>query len=283
MFAAQKLLTMGLPEEAAVFDERECMLYALGTGFAQDPVNEAELAFTYERSLKVSPSTVTVICMGTDWVSPTGADPTGVLHGEQRLEFHKAIRAGQRVRHASRIVEVVDKGAGKGVILSLETSVRDEATGELLCTAITSAFCRRNGGVGGEAKTRFALHALPDRAPDRTVARQTQPNQGLFYRLCGDRNPLHAEPDFARRAGFPRPILHGMCTYGFACRAVLEAWCDYDPARMASFDARFSSPVYPGETIVTETWRDGNVVSFRCRVAERDVVVLNNGRAALRG
>jgi acyl dehydratase len=282
MVDIEKILATRYPERSAVFDERDCMLYALGTGFAQDPTDEAELAFTYERNLKVSPSAVTVVCMGTDWVSPTGVDFTGVVHGEQRLHFQRPVRAGDRVLYSTRVVEAVDKGPGKGLILSAETEVRDASTGAVICTAVTSAFCRNDGGAGGSPVSRFAIHAMPDRAPDRSIARPTQANQALFYRLCGDRNPLHAEPAFARKAGFPRPILHGLCTYGFACRAVLEAYCDYDPARLAAFDVRFSAPVFPGETIVTDLWRDGDVVSFRCRAAERNTVILNNGRAAVR-
>jgi acyl dehydratase len=282
MVDLQKVLAIRTPEREAVFTDRKCMLYALGTGFAQDPVNETELAFTFESNLKVSPTTATVICTNDDWVTPTGVNLTGAVHGEQRLAFNRPFRFGDRVRHSTRVTEVVDKGAGKGLIMVAETTIREAASDDVICVAQTVAFCRFDGGIGGPREGGPKVHALPTRAPDKTVSRATQPNQALFYRLCGDRNPLHAEPAFARRAGFPRPILHGLCTYGFACRAVLEAWCDFDPARLAAFDARFSAPVYPGETIATEMWRDGDTVSFRCRAAERDVVILNNGRALLR-
>src|SRR5690606_1162403 len=123
---------------------------------------------------------------------------------------------------------------------------------------------------------------IPERAPDAVVQARTQPNQALLYRLCGDRNPLHAVPKMAARAGFAQPVLHGLCTYGYACRAVLHSFCDLDPARIQVFDARFSAPVFPGESLQTEMWRDGASVWFRVRCLERDSIVLDNGRALLR-
>jgi acyl dehydratase len=122
---------------------------------------------------------------------------------------------------------------------------------------------------------------VPDRAPDLVHQSITRPDQALIYRLNGDRNPLHADPEAAKRAGFPRPILHGLCSYGVACHALLAAVCDYDATRIRSFDVRFTSPVFPGETLATEIWIDGDVASFRCTVPERRVIAINNGRAQL--
>ena len=144
-----------------------------------------------------------------------------------------------------------------------------------------TTFCRGDGGFGGPERAAPAPHAIPERAPDLVCDLPTRPEMALIYRLSGDVNPLHAEPDFAKAAGFPKPILHGLATFGVAGHALLKSLCGYDPARLTAIAGRFSAPVYPGETIRTEMWRDGNVVSFRARVVERDVIALNNGRAEI--
>jgi len=160
-----------------------------------------------------------------------------------------------------------------------ERQVIDKASGALLATLKQTTFCRADGGFGGPQREAPAPHALPERAPDITCDLPTRPEMALIYRLSGDVNPLHAEPEFAKAAGFPRPILHGLATFGVAGHALLKSLCGYDPARLAAMAGRFSAPVYPGETIRTEIWRDGKVASFRARVLERDVVAVNNGRA----
>ncbi len=162
-----------------------------------------------------------------------------------------------------------------------ETRVRSAADGAPLFTLGSTVFARGDGGFGGPAGSGPEPHRLPERAPDLVVALETRPDQALLYRLSGDRNPLHADPALARRVGFPAPILHGLCTYGTACRAVLQSVCGYDHTRITGFDVRFSSPVYPGETIATELWVDGKIVSFRCRAVVRDVTVINNGKCTL--
>ena len=143
-------------------------------------------------------------------------------------------------------------------------------------------FARGDGGFGGPTGPVIEVHQLPNRAPDLRHVTETRLDQALLYRLNGDRNPLHADPELAKRAGFKAPILHGLCSYAIACRAVLATVCDYDPTRIASFDVRFTSPVFPGETIVTEIWVDGDVVSFRSLVEARGVVSINNGKCLLR-
>jgi acyl dehydratase len=149
-------------------------------------------------------------------------------------------------------------------------------------TLVSSTFARGDGGFGGPAGSGPQPHAIPDRKPDVTATLRTSKGQALLYRLNGDRNPLHADPDLAKRVGFPVPILHGLCTYGIACRAILQTVAAYDHTRITGFDVRFSAPVYPGEAIATDIWVDGATVSFRCRIPERnDTVVINNGRCAL--
>ncbi|MDE2352918.1 MAG: MaoC family dehydratase, partial [Alphaproteobacteria bacterium] len=181
----------------------------------------------------------------------------------------------------SRVTEAYDKGAGKGAVVYTETRVRSAADGEAMFTLGSTTFARGDGGFGGPKEGAPAPHALPDRAPDLVHECDTRVDQALLYALSGDRNPLHRDPNVAKMAGFPRPILHGLCTYGTACRAVISTVCRYDATKITGFDVRFSAPVFPGETIVTEMWVDGPVISFRSKVKERDVVVLNNGKCTL--
>jgi acyl dehydratase len=181
----------------------------------------------------------------------------------------------------TRVKEIFDKGEGKGALLFSERDVIDQSSGEKLCTLTSTTFLRGEGGFGGPQGPTPEPHPLPDRAPDRAVDMPTLPQAALIYRLSGDPNPLHADPKVAAAAGFPRPILHGLCTFGVAGRAVLRTCCGNDPARLKTMQLRFSAPVFPGETIRTEIWQDGNTLSFRARVAERDLVVLSNGRATI--
>ncbi len=266
----------------ASYGDRETMLYALGIGFGRDPLNSAELPFVYENRLTAVPTMATVIGWGASGVmSKSGINYLMVVHGEQRLTLHKPLPSAVDVVMDERVVGVWDKGEGKGAIVVTERTISQAVGGERLCTLMSTIFARGDGGFGGPKDGAPAPHALPERAPDVVHACDTRPDQALLYALSGDRNPLHRDPDIAKMAGFPRPILHGLCTYGTACRAVLTAMCNYDAAGITGFDVRFSSPVFPGETIVTEMWRDGAVISFRAKVKERDVVVLNNGKCTL--
>lgn len=261
------------------YDERDCMLYAVGVGMGEDPMDRAELPFVYEKDLKVVPSMATVIAWDDSIIFDTGVDAPKVVHGEQRITLHRPLPAAAEIRSRARIREVYDKGANVGALLVTETKITDAATDEPLCTNESVVFARGDGGIGGPAGSPAPLPKVPEREPDATATFRTQPNQALIYRLSGDRNPLHCDPDFAARGGFDRPILHGLCTWGFACRAVLKLCCDYRPERLASFAARFTAPVFPGETLETQVWREGDGAHFRTRVVERDVWALNNGFA----
>jgi acyl dehydratase len=159
--------------------------------------------------------------------------------------------------------------------------IRLKDTGEKLCTLSSTTFARGDGGFGGPKEGAPEPHAIPDRKADLVHDCDTRPDQAFLYALSGDRNPLHRDPKVAKMAGFPRPILHGLCTYGTACRAIVSTVCHYDAAKITGFDVRFSAPVFPGETIATEMWVDGNIVSFRCKVKERDLMVINNGKCTL--
>ena len=279
-----KLMALEIPPVEQAYGPKDCMLYALGVGLGHDPTNEDELAFVYEKKLKVLPTMATVIGhsgslarnpnAGIDWVK--------VVNGEQGFTLHRPLDASDVIVGHTRLVEVIDKGAGKGALLLTERKITDKKTGEAIATVTQTIFCRGDGGFGGPPRDAPLPYPIPERKPDAICDLGTRPEMALIYRLSGDYNPLHAEPVFAKAAGFERPILHGLGTFGVSGHAVLKTICGYDPARVTAFAGRFSAPVYPGETIRTEMWRDGHVVSFRARVVERDVIAINNGRAEVR-
>ena len=279
-----KLMALKIAPVEQAYDARDCMLYALGAGLGHDPMNEDELAFVYEKNLKVLPTMATVIGhSGSLAQNPdSGINWVMVVNGEQGFSLRRPLTGDAIIVGNTRILEVIDKGAGKGALLLTERTIKDKATGELIGTVTQTVFCRGDGGFGGPPREAPVPHALPSRAPDAVCDLGTRPEMALIYRLSGDYNPLHAEPAFAKAAGFPRPILHGLGTFGVSGHAVLKTMCGYDPARLISFGCRFSAPVFPGETIRTEMWRDGSVVSFRARVVGRDVIAINNGRAEVR-
>ena len=263
------------------YTERDAMLYALGIGFGRDPMNLAELPYVYENGLKAVPTLATVIAWGNSSVGKTGINYLMVVHGEQRLAIHKTLPTSATIMAEERIVGAFDKGKDKGAVLVTEKVIKLKDTGEKLCTLGGTIFARGDGGFGGPKEGAPVPHPIPDRAPDLAQSCDTRPDQAFLYALSGDRNPLHRDPNVAKMAGFPRPILHGLCTYGTACRAIVETVCKNDASKIVGFDVRFSAPVFPGETIVTEMWIDGPVVSFRSKLKERDVIVINNGKCTL--
>jgi acyl dehydratase len=280
-----KFLALAIPEVEHTYVEKDAILYALGLGFGYDPMNVDELAFVYEKNLKALPTFALVLGYSPYWLRnpECGVNWTKVVHGEQGFVLHKPVAPKGAVIGRTRIVEVIDKGEGKGALVYSERAVIDKASGERIATLKQTTFCRGDGGFGGPPREAPAPHPIPERAPDMVCDLPTRPEMALIYRLSGDVNPLHAEPEFAKAAGFPRPILHGLATFGVAGHALLKAVCGYDPARLTAMAGRFSSPVFPGETIRTEIWRQedrhAGVVSFRSRVVERDMVAINNGRA----
>ena len=275
---------MGLKREGDRFKytDRETMLYALGVGMGADPLDRNELPFVFELpALKTVPSMATVLPR-VPLLKDCGYDYTKVVHGEQHLTLHRPLPPEGELIADSRVTAAYDKGAGKGAVIYTEAVVRSAGDGRPMFTLVSSTFARGDGGFGGPAGPGPQPHAIPERKPDATVTLPTRKDQALLYRLSGDRNPLHADPDLAKRVGFPAPILHGLCTYGTACRAILQSVAAYDHTRIAGFNVRFSSPVYPGESIATDMWIDGKVVSFRCLIPGRnDVVVINNGKCTL--
>jgi len=278
-----KLVNWPIPPVEQNLTKRDTILYALGVGLGADPVDENQLKFVYEPHLQALPTMAIILGYAGPWhANPdTGITRSHVVHGEQGLRIHQALPVEGALVGVTKVVGVVDKGKDKGALVMTECTVSDKASKQTICTLTSTSFCRADGGFGGPSGPVKPVHAIPERAPDDVCDLPTLPQAALIYRLSGDYNPLHAEPAYARKAGFRMPILHGRCTFSVAGHALLKTCCGYDPARFKSMEGRFSSPVYPGETIRTEMWRDGNAVSFRSTVPARGVTVLNNGRAEI--
>jgi acyl dehydratase len=285
------ILHQTLPAHKVSYRERDVMLYALSIGLGIDPLNARELPYVYEADLQVVPAAVTVLGGAGAQAPPAPEVPAGmrlstfdevrVLHGEQAVELQRPLPRSGVFTVESRTVAAYDKGPAKGAVIVKESTWVDE-NGSKVATLTSSVFARGDGGFGGPAISGPRPHAHPDRVADLTVEIPTRPDQALLYRLNGDYNSLHADPVRATRAGFERPILHGLCTYGLTCRAVLQSIADYDADAILSHQARFAAPVFPGETLCVDLWRDGPAVSFEARVKERDVVVIRNGKTVLR-
>lgn len=278
----EKLMRWPINEVRQRYDERDTMLYAIGVGAAMDnPVAPEDLQFVYEKELNALPSMLAVLAAPPFWMADpaTGIDPNMMLHGEQCLTVHRPLPAAGTLIGQDRVEEIIDKGAGKAALMYVSRSLRDASSGEQVATVGYAVVLRGHGGFGGPDSSSRQPHPMPVNAPpDHVVELATRPEQAVIYRLSGDDNPLHIDPRIAARAGFEKPILHGLASYGVAARALIRALCGNAPARLRRLDVRFASPVYPGETLRTEIWRgDGHDASFRVSVVERDIVVLNNG------
>jgi len=269
------------------YSDRDTLLYAVAIGMGRDPMDHKELEYVCETvGKRVVPTAATVLNRTTRPAGGRGGLTSKMnfalmLHGEQRLTVHQPLPPAAETRISSRTTGVYDKGKGKGALVTSDTDVT-LADGSPLYTLVSTMFFRGDGGFGGQSEGAPVPHPLPERKPDVICEMPGRADQAMVYALCGDRNPLHRDPEFAKKAGFDVPILHGLCSYGIACHAVLKTVLDYDQTRITGFDVRFSSPVFPGETQVVEMWEDGNVISFRVRIKERDVVSINNGKCTVR-
>jgi acyl dehydratase len=260
---------------------RDTLLYAVGVGAGLDDPS-LELPFTTENSAGVAqqvlPTFAVLAAQGARSARLGDFDSAMLVHAEQSFELHQPLPPAGSVRTTSKVVGIYDKGSG--ALVASESVAVDVATGEPLVTSRTAVFIRGEGGFGGDRGPRGDW-VEPVGDPDHVVTYRTRPEQALLYRLSGDRNPLHSDPTFAARAGFPRPILHGLCTYGVTGRALLHTMADSDPARFAGMSGRFSKPVFPGQSLTVSVWRDGDTARFRT-TTEDGTVVIDRGTAAVR-
>ncbi|SDL97050.1 Acyl dehydratase [Nonomuraea maritima] len=260
----------GEPQERS-WTAKDTMLYALGVG-----AGTSELEFATEKGQRVLP-TFAVLIAQSRGRRFGDFDPAMLVHAEQGFELHRELPAAGSVRTTTKVTGIYDKGSG--ALVATEAGAVDVETGELVVSSRSSVFIRGEGGFGGDRGPRDDW-TLPDRAPDHKVTYGTRPEQALIYRLSGDYNPLHSDPEFAARAGFDRPILHGLCTYGVTGRALLHAVAGSDPARFKAMSGRFSSPVFPGESLTVSIWVDGTDVLFRT-AKDDGTVVIDRGRAVV--
>lgn len=267
------------------YDTWDTIRYALSIGIGRDPTDARHLRFTYEDDLQAFPTMALVLASPGFWPQDpaTGIDWMNVLHVAECLEMHRPLPAAGRLTARTHVSDIVDRGEGRGALIRTVREIFDALSGDRLATETTDFLCRRDGGCGGPGGALPKPHPLPERTPDAVRAVATLPQQALLYRLNGDHNPLHANPEVAAAAGFDRPILHGRCTLGHAAHTVVDVMADNDPERVVSIQVRFTAPVFPGETLRTEMWREADTVSFRTLAEERDIVVLSNGRVGILG
>jgi acyl dehydratase len=261
------------PPSERSWNSKDALLYAVGVGAGSVDPTGFELEFTTENSKgvqqRVLPTFANIVGMGVGNVGEFNM--AMLVHGGQAIELHREIPVEGKILCTARVVAVYDKGSAAVVVNEAESV--DAESGELVMTVRNTMFIRGEGGWGGDRGPSGPVNVPPERAPDHEVTYETRLDQALTYRLSGDRNPLHSDPEFAKMAGFEKPILHGLCTYGFTGRALLHSLCGSDPAKFKSMDGRFSKPVYPGDTLTVKMWVDGNEALFRTETQNGDVVI----------
>ena len=275
------LMVLSSTDVPCNYEDRDALLYALGVGFGGDPLHQKELQYVVETLGRCTVPTMAAALPNLDFMQNCGWDYRQVLHREQKLELYRPLPMAAELLMSSRVSSVFDRGPGRGAVITVTTDARLLRNDTAMFTVESTLIARADGDFGGPAGTLADPHELPQREPDLSCDIAIRPDQALLYRLFGDRNPLHADPAAAGAAGFDSPILHGLCTYGIACRAVLKTICDYDFTLITGFQARFSAPVFPGDILTTDMWQDRNIISFRCRVKGRESIVLNNGMCTL--
>lgn len=276
----QAAMSASVPSYTSSWDADDVILYHLGIGAGLNkPTDPAELAYTYEQKLVVLPSFAVVpafqglVLAASGQIPGLAVNPIMILHGEQDVEVHKPIPTSGTVEHRPRVASIYDKG--KAALVTIE--VESGPAGDPLFTNRFTIFARGEGGFGGDPNSPPPGHEPPAREPDAVVESPTMSHQALIYRLSGDKNPLHADPDFAKLGGFDTPILHGLCTHGIVCKAVVDTLLDGDVTAVKRYQVRFTGVVFPGETVVTSMWREGDRIILSATTKERsDKPVLSN-------
>lgn len=278
----EKMVNFEYPETEHSYSERDTMLYALSIGFGAEPNNLDQLKFVYEKNLQALPMMAGILgWLGRRPDPDFGVNLNKIVAGEQKIILHKPLPVSATILSRSKISDVIDKGERTGALIYYERDLFEKESGDLLASVHHTIVARGDGNFGGKSGPTPPVHELPEREPDQICDIQTAPNMALLYRLNGDENLLHADPQHAEKVGFEKPILHGLGTFAVAGHAILKNYCDYDPARLLSLQSRFSRPVFPGDLIRTELWIDDDTISFRAKVTTRDHVVLDNGMAKI--
>ena len=265
------------------WNSKDALLYAVGVGAgADDPLGSAELKYTTENSKDVAqrvlPTFAVIVGMGgANYAEIGDINFANLVHGEQSIRLHQPIPVEGTILITSKVIGIFDKGSG--MVIENESSARLKDTGELLMTNINSAFIRGAGGWGGDRGSAGPKNVPPEREPDHVVTYKTRDDQALTYRLSGDRNPLHSDPEFAKMAGFPKPILHGLCTFGFTGRALLHSLAGGDDAKLTGVDARFARPVFPGDALTVKIWRTGDGEAVYTTENQDGTTVISEGLA----
>jgi acyl dehydratase len=278
----KKALGAKLGEAKYSWDKDKVILYHLGVGAGVPPTDPGELEYTYEKNLKVLPSYGVIPVFGS--LGLLGSTPgltfnfAMLLHGEQDIEVHQPIPPEATIDSEGRVAEIYDKG--KAALVVVEVKSKDEA-GRPLFTNRFSLFLRGEGGFGGEPGPKAGNEA-PSRAPDGVITSTTLPQQALIYRLSGDKNPLHADPEFAKMAGFDRPIIHGLCSYGVVCKAIVDKVLGGDVTKVARYQARFAGVGFPGETYLTSWWKEGDRILIQAKSKERNAAIISNAAITIR-
>ena len=283
---AAKLLEWTFPVTEHAVTVKDAMLYALGVGLGCEPADKPELRYVYERELAVLPTMAAVIGHPGPWYSDpgTGIDWLRVVHGEQSVEMHAPLRESATLRCETSVTDIEDKGAGRGALVRWRRRLTDASDASPVATLDSTLFCRGDGGFGGPRRAPTAEPDWPAGPPTATVTRPISPRAALLYRLSGDLNPVHADPQVAAEAGFERPILHGLCTFAMATWSALRELTGGDATALRSVRARFKAPVLPGQSLRTDLWQDGATVRFRSYAGDGDGgrLVLDNGLLRLR-
>jgi acyl dehydratase len=279
----ERLMAINIPEVAHRYGVRDTILYALAIGLGHDPLDENALHFCYEKELRVLPTMAVILAHPGFWMRDldTGIDWVRIVHIGQSLMLHAPLPVEGSVLGRTHVVDIIDRGEGKGAVITFERCLYEQTSGMLLASMLQTSLCRGDGGFGGPRREAPKSPPLPPRKADLFIDLPTRPEAALLYRMSSDPNPLHAEPAVARAAGFQRPILHGLATFGVVGHALLRGLCDFDPLRLVAISLRFSNPVIPGDTIRTEIWHEGAETRFQAHVIERDVVVVTNGHATV--
>ncbi len=278
----QKARGAKLPEGESSYTKDQVILYHLGVGAGVPATDASELAYSYEKNLKVLPSFAVIPAFGS--MGGIASVPglqfnfAMLLHGEQEVILHKPLPPAQKLKTSGHIPEIYDKG--KAALVILESTARDEQ-GEKLFTNRFSLFIRGEGGFGGDSGPK-AGNVAPERKPDGVTLRKTLPQQALIYRLSGDKNPLHCDPDFAKLAGFDKPIIHGLCSYGIACKAIVDEVLGGDVTQVARYQARFAGVAFPGETYQVSYWKQGKQILLEAKSVERNAPIISNAVVELR-